>query len=50
MASIEPCIYRIVNYQRKTAITVPAGNTGTVVSWETPNQPGQQVWDNYTAV
>lgn len=43
MAIIQPRIYTIVNVEQKTAIIVPAGNTSTVVSLETPNQSGQQV-------
>lgn len=47
MASIEPGIYRIINVRDKTAITVPASSTNTVVGWKTPNQPGQQVRHAY---
>lgn len=50
MAIIESGIYRIVNVGRKTAITVPAGNPGAIVNWETPNQPGQQVWNSYKVI
>lgn len=50
MAAIESGIYRIVNVGRKTAITVPAENSSTIVNHKTPNQPGQQVLNISTVI
>lgn len=48
MAKVEPATYRIVNVGHKTAITVPAENNNTVVTWEISNQSGQQVGNVWT--
>lgn len=42
MTTVEPGIYRIVNYGRGTVMTVPAHSNSMIVGRKTPNQPGQQ--------
>lgn len=48
MAKIEPGIYRIVTELLGEAITVAAGNNNTIALSKrgTPEQPGQQVWND----